>query len=139
MGIRDSEGKMTESLEDYLEEIYLQVTHGQVARVTTIADKLGVSKPSVNNALKELEKRGLIVHQKYGYIQLTDEGKRVSESVSQKHVLIKKLLVTVFGVSEPTAEADACRIEHDVSEETFSHITDFLAAYKPPRKPKTNA
>lgn len=125
---------MTESLEDYLEEIYLQVTHDQVPRVTTIAERLGVSKPSVNNALKELEKRGLIIHQKYGYVQLTEEGRRLSESVLQKHVLLKKLLVTVFRVSEETAEADACKIEHDVSEETFSKMTDFFATYKPARK-----
>jgi DtxR family transcriptional regulator, Mn-dependent transcriptional regulator len=125
---------MTESLEDYLEEIYLQVTHGQIPRVTSIAEKLSVSKPSVNNALKELEKRGLILHQKYGYVQLTEEGRRLSESVLQKHVLIKKLLVTVFRVSEETAETDACRIEHDVSEETFACMTDFFAAWKPPKK-----
>jgi DtxR family transcriptional regulator, Mn-dependent transcriptional regulator len=127
---------MTESLEDYLEEIYLQVKRGKTARVTAIAERLSVSKPSVNNALKELEKRGLIIHQRYGTVVLTEAGMTHSVTVLNKHVLIKKLLTSVFGVSEPTAEADACRIEHDVSDETFSRMADFFAIYKPPRKTK---
>jgi DtxR family Mn-dependent transcriptional regulator len=127
---------MTESLEDYLEEIYLQVTRGKTARVTAIAQRLSVSKPSVNNALKELEKRGLIVHERYGNVVLTEAGLAQSQSVLNKHVLIKKLLINVFKVSETTAEADACRIEHDVSDETFSRMTDFFAAFTPPKKPK---
>jgi DtxR family transcriptional regulator, Mn-dependent transcriptional regulator len=125
---------MTESLEDYLEEIYLQVKRGKTARVTAIAERLSVSKPSVNNALKELEKRGLIIHRRYGTVVLTDAGMAQSETVLNKHVLIKKLLTNVFRISEPTAEADACRIEHDVSDETFARLADFLATYKAPKK-----
>jgi DtxR family Mn-dependent transcriptional regulator len=108
---------MTESLEMYLETISL--LHDR----TRIAKELGVSKPSVHAALHELEKRGLIQHEHYGEVFLSQTGKAASAEIRRRHGLLTAFLRTVVGVSAEIAEQDACRIEHYLSEETMCRIS----------------
>ena len=115
---------MTESLEMYLETISLLHERSRIARVTDIAAELGVSKPSVHTALHELERRGLIEHEHYGEVFLTQSGKAASAAIRERHGLLTAFLRDVLGVSPAVAEQDACRMEHILSEETMARIAE---------------
>ena len=117
---------MTQSLEDYLESIYIIIKSNKVARVKEISEKMNVKKPSVNNALKELEKRELVRHEKYGYIELTDKGMAKAEKIIAKHNMLKTFLIEILNVSPENAENDACNMEHFISEETLDKISQFM-------------
>ncbi|HOX47854.1 MAG TPA: metal-dependent transcriptional regulator [Spirochaetia bacterium] len=115
---------MTESLEMYLETISLLHDRSRIARVTDIAAELGVSKPSVHTALHELERRGLIEHEHYGEVFLTQSGKAASAAIRERHGLLTAFLRDFLGVSPAVAEQDACRMEHILSEETMARIAE---------------
>lgn len=117
---------MTQSLEDYLETIFLIIQDKKLARVKDVSEKISVRKPSVINAVKELEQRGYVVHEKYGHIELTEEGMREAKKIYKIHTLIRDFLIRILGVSEETAEQDACKIEHVISSETLSHMKTHL-------------
>ena len=110
-----------ESLEDYLETILsLQNKHGQV-RSIDIANEMNFSKPSVSVAMKNLREKNYITMAADGYITLTESGKKRAESVMERHTLLSDWLISI-GVSKETALADACKVEHDLSEESFEAI-----------------
>lgn len=110
-----------ESLEDYLETILsLQNRHGQV-RSIDIANEMNFSKPSVSVAMKNLREKNYITMAADGYIALTESGKKRAESVMERHTLLSDWLISI-GVSKETALADACKVEHDLSEESFEAI-----------------
>ena len=118
--------KAEESLEDYLETILsLQNKLGQI-RSIDIVHELGYSKPSVSVAMKNLREREYITMTSDGYISLTESGRQRAENVLERHKLLYNWLIQI-GVSEETAMEDACKIEHDLSEETFLAIKNFLA------------
>ena len=117
--------KAEESLEDYLETILsLQNKLGQI-RSIDIVHELGYSKPSVSVAMKNLREREYITMTSDGYITLTESGKQRAENVMERHKLLYDWLIRI-GVSEKTAMEDACKIEHDLSEESFLAIKKFL-------------
>lgn len=118
---------MTESLEMYLETIGLLQESPSGARVTDIANELGVSKPSVHAALHELERRGLISHKHYGEIRLSAEGEAASSEIRRRHGLLTAFLREFVGVPPEIAERDACRIEHYLSAETMERIAAMAA------------
>lgn len=110
-----------ESLEDYLETIlYLQNKIGQV-RSIDIANEMNFSKPSVSVAMKNLREKDYITMASDGYITLTENGRKRAESVLERHTLLSDWLISI-GVSREVALEDACKIEHDLSEETFEAI-----------------
>lgn len=110
-----------ESLEDYLETILmLQKSKGQV-RSIDIANEMNFTKPSVSVAMKNLREKEYITMASDGYITLTESGKERAESVLERHTLLADLLIRI-GVSEETAKEDACRVEHDLSKESFEAI-----------------
>ena len=110
-----------ESLEDYLETILiLQKSRGQV-RSIDIANEMNFTKPSVSVAMKNLREKGYITMASDGYITLTDIGRERAESVLERHTILANLLIRI-GVSEETAKEDACKVEHDLSEESFEAI-----------------
>ena len=114
-----------ESLEDYLETILLlQKRIGQV-RSIDIATEMNFTKPSVSVAMKNLREKEYITMADDGYITLTEIGKKRAESVLERHNILAELLIHI-GVSQETAMADACKIEHDISEETFEAIKNTL-------------
>ena len=110
-----------ESLEDYLETILLlQKKIGQV-RSIDIANKMNFTKPSVSVAMKNLREKGYITMAENGYITLTESGKQRAENVLERHTILSNWLISI-GVSQETALADACKVEHDLSEESFEAI-----------------
>ncbi|MCQ2544485.1 MAG: metal-dependent transcriptional regulator [Lachnospiraceae bacterium] len=110
--------KSEESMEDYLETILLLHNKNNKVRSIDIVSELGYSKPSVSIAMKGLREKGLITMDEFGYITLTKEGIEIAEKVLERHTVLSDWLI-YLGVSEKTAKEDACRIEHDISEETF--------------------
>ena len=107
--------------EDYLEAmLMMQQEHGYI-RSIDIADKLGVTKPSVTYATKRLRENGYITMDKDGLITLTEQGMAIAASMLDRHHTLTRFLITL-GVDPKVAEEDACKIEHDISDETFAAI-----------------
>lgn len=115
---------MTQSLEDYLESIYMISATGRVAQVRDIARALGVTMPSVVKAIRELMRLGLATHEPYAGVDLTVKGRRLAKSVLGRHTLLRRFLLKL-GVSAKTADKDACLMEHIVSAETLDRIRIF--------------
>jgi len=112
---------MTQSLEDYLEAIGILDDEGPV-RVTDIASRLGVSKPSAHAALHALENQGFLTRERYGTAVLTESGRRQAAHIRERHETLAAFLRDVVGVGAETAERDACRMEHLLSAETLDRI-----------------
>ncbi|GHU09802.1 DtxR family transcriptional regulator [Spirochaetia bacterium] len=117
---------MTQSLEDYLEMVSFLTDDGEV-RVTDIAARLGVSKPSVLNALKVLEDQGLLEHERYSHVSLTRKGQLRAAEIRERHYLLTKFLQEVVGVDAEIAEKDACKMEHVLSEETIHKMKSMVS------------
>lgn len=114
-----------ESGEMYLETILiLSKSNGQV-RSVDISEYMNFSKPSVSRAMGILVKQNNIVIDSKGYITLTEKGKEIATKIYERHILIKNVLLKL-GVSENTAEEDACKIEHIISDETFEALKKLL-------------
>jgi len=121
-----------ESSEDYLERILiLKEAKGHV-RSIDIAESMNFSKPSVSVAMKKLRENGYILVDKEGFITLTEKGMAIANHTYEKHKLLSSVLVKL-GVSEETAREDACKIEHDLSDETFTAIKNYVEKVKNPR------
>jgi DtxR family Mn-dependent transcriptional regulator len=112
---------MTQSLEDYLEMVSFLADDG-VVRVTDIAARLGVSKPSVLTALKNLEDAGFLEHERYGTVSLTKTGIERAEKIRERHKLLSSFLMNIVGVGIENAEKDACMMEHFLSEESLKKM-----------------
>lgn len=110
--------KAEESMEDYLETILLLSQKNGKVRSIDIVSETGYTKPSVSIAMKGLREKSLITMDEVGYIALTDEGLMIAEKTLERHNLISSWLIKL-GVSEAVAFEDACKIEHDISDETF--------------------
>jgi DtxR family Mn-dependent transcriptional regulator len=122
--------ELSNSREDYLEAIYQICEQKKVARVKNIASRLNVSIGSVTYAINALLDSGLIKHKKYGYIELTQKGKKLGKEILEKHKLIRNFLINILNVDEEIAEEDACKIEHCISNQTYERIESFLRLYK---------
>lgn len=114
-----------ESGQMYLETILVLSKEKVNVRSIDVANHTGYSKPSVSRALGILKKGELIDIDKDGYIHLTDAGKSLAEGVYERHGVLMKALM-LLGVTEKTAEEDACRIEHYISDETVERLKDFI-------------
>ena len=113
-----------QSGEDYLERILmLQKQNGSV-RAIDIANSMNYSKPSVSVALKKLKASGFIEVNDDGIITLTEEGEKKAFNIFERHTIITKFLMHI-GVSNEVALKDACKIEHNLSDETFSKLKEF--------------
>ena len=113
-----------ESIEDYLETILELSKIKQVVRSIDIAQAMNYSKPSVSIAMKKLKEKQYVNIDDNGYITLTELGLKVAESVLERHEIISSVLIQL-GVNDQTAYEDDCRIEHDLSDETFQKIKEF--------------
>ena len=112
---------MTQSLEDYLEAVYMLIAEDRPAQVRDVARMLAVKMPSVVKALHELKKLGLVTQKPYAAIELTAKGRRVAKLVLGRHTLIRDFLMKL-GVSRRNADKDACLMEHILSAETIDRI-----------------
>lgn len=119
-----------ESAEDYLERILMLSEKKQFIRAIDIANDMNFSKASVSIALKKLrDKQYVIVDDEHGSIHLTEEGKKIALKVYNRHKTLTKFLMYI-GVSEDCAKEDACKIEHDLSDETMEKIEEFIKRIK---------
>ena len=119
-----------ESSENYLEAILsLRERHGMV-RSIDIANELHFSKPSVSVAMKKLRESGYIEMDKDGLISLLPAGEEIARRIYERHKLLTRFFIHL-GVSREVAAADACKIEHDLSEETFQKIKEHAMAGMP--------
>jgi len=118
--------KISATLEDYLEAIKMLCDKKRFARVKEISKMLNVEMPSVTSALKRLKNKGLILYEKYGYIELTPDGNIIAGNIYNRHVKIKEFFEKLLNIDSEIAEEDACKIEHSISADTFNRILSFL-------------
>ena len=119
-------GELSQSIEDYLEAIYVLSLHRKVVRVSEIAKRLEVKMASVTGILKNLVEKGFVQHERYGFVELTDEGEKIGKDVYARHKTLKKFLKDILLVSPKMAEKDACELEHYLSPETFEKFVKFI-------------
>ena len=112
-----------ESAEDYLEAILMLKERKGAVRSIDIANELEYTKPSVSVAMKKLRENGYVLMDDEGLLTLTPEGEKIAAHVYSRHKLLTEFFVRL-GVSEATAAADACKVEHDLSEETFEKLLE---------------
>lgn len=114
-----------ESAEDYLECILKLSKEKPVVRSIDIAVEMNYSKPSISVAMKNLRTNGYINVDKSGFITLTEMGKEIAETIYERHLLISEWLVWL-GVDQDTAAKDACKIEHDLSPESYNALKNHV-------------
>lgn len=117
--------RITPALENYMEAIYEQ-DHDSGVRVTDIAAMLNVSKASVHRAMQTLKEEGFVEQEHYGTLKLTESGLAYAKEVSRRHHVLKRFLIEVLGIDEQTADEDACRMEHVISQQTLVKWADYL-------------
>lgn len=119
---------VTEAVENYLEAILVLSYKQPDVHAVDVCTHLGYSRPTLSVAIKQMKEQGLIDVSGENHISLTDEGRIIAERIYERHNIVAALLMGI-GVSEDTAYTDACKIEHDLSDETFKclkkHYSDF--------------
>lgn len=111
--------------EDYLETILILTRRKGNVRSVDIANELQYKKSSVSVAMKNLRMDNYIIVDENGYISLTDKGFEIADKIYERHMFLTNFLVSI-GVTEKTAEEDACKIEHDISSESFSALKTYI-------------
>ncbi len=119
---------LSESGEMYLEAIYTLSQKNKEVHSVSVSEFMGYSKPSVSRAVSLLKKDGLLLMDSEGHLKLTKEGLQIAKGVCERHALLTRLLIGL-GVSEGVAAADACKMEHVLSDETFAAIKRHAAVY----------
>lgn len=118
--------KLTSSQEDYLKTIYLLEKNSKKVRVTDMALKLKITKPSVNKAINVLKDMGFINYQTYGNITLTKEGEAYAIKVIKKQDILKMFLVEILDIEKQQAEEEATAMKHAISEETAKKLDKYI-------------
>lgn len=114
-----------EAAEMYLETIYGLSLNLEHVRSIDVAKKMGYSKPTVSVMMKDFRENGYIEMNEKGYITLTKKGLSVAKTMYQRHHTIAEILMEM-GVDKKTAYEDSCKIEHDLSDQTFQCICDYF-------------
>lgn len=130
---------ISSKLEDYLEAIARIVAERRVARVSDIAQTMGVQMPTVTGALRHLAEHGLVNYEPYQFVTLTSGGAAIAHRITRRHGILKRFLTDVLGVPEDAAERDACGMEHSISQKSLDRLTEFVeqqAADTAPRRGK---
>ena len=117
--------KIKESAENYLEAILMIKKKNGYVRSIDVANELGVTKPSVSVAMRNFREEGYIIVDEGGGISLTDKGLEIAERVFERHGVIAQALILI-GVDEETALEDSCKIEHDISQQTFEKLKEYI-------------
>ena len=120
------ETKQSASMEDYLESILTLGQGKEAVRVSQMSKALGVKMPSVTSALAKLSQEGLVEHQRYGRVQLTQEGERIAEDVFHRHEALRHFLSEILNIDPETAADDACKMEHTISPATQEKLAKFV-------------
>ena len=122
--------KIQESAEDYLETILILQNRKGSVRSIDIVNELGYSKPSVSIAMKNLRENGYITVTDAGFIYLTDAGAEIASRIYERHEFLSAWLQSL-GIDEKTAAADACKMEHDISADSFAAIKKYVHEHSP--------
>lgn len=117
--------EISEAIENYLETILVLSKKKPELHAIDICDELGYSRPTLSVVLKRMKKGGLILVDENNHISLTDEGRSIAEKIYERHNVISKFFMDI-GVEESVALHDACKIEHDLSDETFRCIKNYI-------------
>ncbi len=120
--------KMQESAENYLETIFILCKQNSHVRSIDIANHLGFTKPSVSVAMKSLREEGYVALDDDGSLTLTVKGEKIAKRVYERHQIIAKALIAL-GVDKDVAYIDSCKIEHDISDESFEKIKAHLKKF----------
>ena len=126
--------KLSSSLEDYLEAIELLQKKKRAVRVKDISQHLGVRASSVNGALQALSQKGLVIHEHYGYIELTTSGERLAKNIQRRHRTLLRFLTDILGIPSYIAAQEACAMEHHIGSQTLERLSKFLAFASPPQQ-----
>ncbi len=121
--------RIKESAENYLETVLMLKNKNGFVRSIDVANELGFTKASVSVAMKALREENYITVAPNGDISLTEKGIEIAENMYERHTIIANCLIKL-GVSEETAYNDSCKIEHDISKESFLKIKEFLENYE---------
>ncbi len=113
---------LSASLEDYIETIYLIGSENNSVRPKEIIARLGVTGPSVTEALHLLKEKGLILYAPYGPVTLTKQGEEIARGVYYRHLTLKRFFIEVLGLDEDLAEEGACRMEHSASADLIHRV-----------------
>ena len=117
---------VSEAIENYLETIFILSKEKSEIHAVDICAYLSYSRPTVSIVLRQMKEQGLVTVDESNHIFLTEEGSRIAQRMHERHELLTRLFMS-YGVSRETALHDACKIEHDLSDETFEalkrHIT----------------
>ncbi len=122
----DKNMRTNESLENYLETILMLSERKPVVRSVDVANELGFTKPSVSVAVKNMKEANMITVSSEGYLNLTESGRKIAETIYERHRFFSQWLVSL-GIDEGTAQADACRMEHALSPESFAAIKEYVS------------
>lgn len=117
---------LSASLEDYMEAIFHIIDEKQAVRASDIAERLGVSRPSVTGALQALVREELIHHKPYDVITFTELGVRIATEIVAKHAVLKEFFTDCLGVNDAEAEEAACGMEHTLSENILRKLLGFV-------------
>ena len=117
---------LTSSMEDYLEAIYELNQEKTFVRVKDIAKKLDVKMPTVTSMLKNLRDRQLVNYEKYEFVELTKEGRKVGREMRRRHDVLLKFLTEILKIDYKTADEEACKVEHTLSASTLQRFIDFM-------------
>jgi len=118
--------KPSPRMEMYLKTILRTEDADGAARVSAIAETLGLRMPSVSEAIRSLKAAKLVLHNSYGSVRLSSRGRRAARAVDRRYTTLRRFLVEVLRVDEKTADRDACAIEHVVSSDTLRRLAAFL-------------
>ena len=110
--------RITAATENYMEAILVLQRQNGMVRSVDIAKYMGFSKPTISQYMKQYAQQGLVTIAANGAVELTDKGRAIAEPILDRHMIISRIFMAL-GVSEETAREDACKVEHDLSEETF--------------------
>ncbi len=116
------------TIEDYLEAMLILKEKNGYVRSIDVAAQLNVTKPSVTYTTKRLRERGLITMDRDNFIQITEDGMEIANKTYKRHVLLKNFFMRL-GVPDKIAEEDACKVEHDLSAETFDALCAHVEKY----------
>ena len=116
---------VSEAIENYLETIYILSQQQNEVHAIDICSYLSYSRPTVSIVLRQMRDQGLVIVNEDNHIYLTEEGERIARRMHERHELLTRLFMS-YGVSKETALEDACKIEHDLSEESFEAITRYV-------------
>ena len=119
---------VSEAIENYLETIYILSQQQNEVHAIDICSYLSYSRPTVSIVLRQMREHGLVTVNQENHIFLTEEGQRIASRIFERHEVLTRMLMTL-GVSRETALHDACKIEHDLSDETFEAIKRHMAQH----------